>query len=215
MHQRRARIERIEQEMWTDPGLQRLQFKLFGADGELAGPPVVLVDQQGHQTHHEGQRQHPQHERCPADLRVHRHPQQFPGGTGDKQGHRQQQPQAAPGQSHRGQATQQMPQQEQGAQGANGDPLDPQRGQPEPHQPAFGSRRQRQHQGQGLSGKEYGHQGRRAPQGIERGGGGVSKTWPAMGIGLSCRAGEAASAAIHAGGRAAHRGSVALHKPGR
>ncbi|MNV49062.1 hypothetical protein D3C71_1410040 [compost metagenome] len=49
MHQRSAGVERVEQEMRANAGLQRLQLSLFGADGELAGAPVVLEGRKSQQ----------------------------------------------------------------------------------------------------------------------------------------------------------------------
>ena len=187
MHQCRAGVERVEQEMRADPCAQRFQFQLLGAHRQLPRLPVVLVGQQGQQAHHQRQPQHPRHERGTAMLDAAAHVGQAPGRRGDQQGHRQQDDQAGPCDPLHRQPRQPPARQEQRAQRAQRDPLDPQRGQPEAHQPVSGIRRcQCQDQCQRLAGQHDRHQRGRPPQGIERGSGGSVQCaarggdWPMM-----------------------------------
>ena len=54
VHQGCAGVERVEQEMWVDAGLQGIQFGLFGAQGELPGIPVAAENRDADQAHGQG-----------------------------------------------------------------------------------------------------------------------------------------------------------------
>ena len=157
----------------ADPRAQGFQFELLGADGELARTPVVLIGQQGEQARHESHRQHPCHECGAAMLDAVGEADDAPGRRGDQRCHPEQDGQACPCHPLRRHSGQQPACQVQRAKRAKRNPLDPQRRQSEPYQPAVvPGGRKGQHQRQCLAGEHYGHQGGRAPEGIERSGGG-------------------------------------------